>query len=479
MSPRAAQGSVFDEARAADGSDALPSPTILIVDDSPDVLMGLGSILRQRYSRVLQASSAVEALSLMAAMPVDLLISDISMPDMDGLALLSRVKETSPRTMVIMITGYGSVESAVEAMKRGAHHYVAKPFRAEEILIQVERALQRLSLELEVEDLRRRVGEQGAFGGIIAQSKEMLDVFDLIRKVAPTDAPVMIRGESGTGKELIARAIHRESARHAARFLGINTAALPEALLEAELFGYRKGAFTGATADKEGLLTSARGGTVFLDEISRMPMSSQAKLLRAIEEMEVLPVGGLSAIEIDVRFVSATNARDTKEIREDLFYRLGVMEIRVPPLRDRLEDVPLLATHFVERYSAKFAKGPKRLSAEAVDALSSYRWPGNVRELENAIQRAVVVSPGAEIRAADVHVLGTTGETQAAAAEDVPYGQARDAVVLAFQTRYVAGLLERAGGNISRAAQSAGLTRAALYAILEKTGRRGKRGPQR
>ena len=298
----------------------------------------------------------------MSRTSVDLVVTDIAMPGMGGLELLTKVKAISPDTLVIVITGYGSVESAVEAMKRGAYYYVAKPFSADDILIQVEHALQRLSLQREVEDLRRRVAESEGFHDIIAQSKAMLDLFEFIRKVAPTDAPVMIRGESGTGKELVARAVHQESGRRAGQFLGINTAALPEQLLEAELFGYKKGAFTGAVADKEGLLTSAHGGTVFLDEISRMPEACQAKLLRAVEEMEVLPVGGLSTVKVDVRFISATNSEDLDTLREDLFYRLSVMEIHVPPLRERLEDVALLATHFVAYYARRFGKGPKRLA---------------------------------------------------------------------------------------------------------------------
>ena len=459
---------------AADGrweARPLAHPAILVVDDSPDVVAGLSSILRQRYNAVRQASSAFEALSLMAAECADLVISDVSMPDMDGLALLSRIRERYPRTVVIMITGYGSVETAVEAMKRGAYHYVAKPFRAEEILLQVERALQRVALEREVEDLRRRVAEPGAFAGILAQSKVMLDVFEFIRKVAPTDAPVMIRGESGTGKELIARAIHAESGRSAAQFLGINTAALPEALLEAELFGYRKGAFTGAAADKEGLLTSAQGGTVFLDEISRMPLSSQAKLLRAIEEREALPIGALTAVKIDARFISATNSDDLRDIRQDLFYRLSVMEIRVPPLRERMEDVPLLATRFVEVYSARFGMGHRRLDPDALEALCRYHWPGNVRELENAVQRAVVVSAGEVITPRDISIGGDSGASDSVApAVGLPYEQARDRALISFQRQYVEKILERSNGNVSKAAELAGITRAALYAIMKRTG---------
>ncbi|MHC4713875.1 MAG: sigma-54 interaction domain-containing protein [Planctomycetota bacterium] len=299
----------------------------------------------------------------------------------------------------------------------------------------------------------------------------MIEVFEFIQKVAPTDAPVLIRGESGTGKELVARAIHVESARRDGQFLGINAAALPEQLLEAELFGYRKGAFTGAVQDKEGLLTSALGGTVFLDEISRMPMSCQAKLLRAIEEREVLPVGGLQTRKIDVRFISATNADELAEIRDDLYYRLSVMEVHVPPLRERMEDVPLLAAHFLEEYGAKFNRQPMRLSAGSLEALMSYSWPGNVRELENVIQRSVIMSAGEEVTADKIWIRARSGGEEFPAAGSVPsYAQGRDRAIAGFQRRYIGELLERADGNISKASRLAGLTRAAFYAIMKKNG---------
>jgi len=452
-----------------DGGEA----TILVVDDSAEVLSGLSAILRQKYSNVLAATSAEEALEVLSGVRVDLVITDLAMPGMDGLELLGRIRRGQPETLVIVVTGYASIETAVDAMKRGAYHYVAKPFRPEEILIQVEHALQRISLERELRRLRseaRQAGsESDAFAGIVAQSKKMHDVFDFVRKVAPTDAPVLIRGESGTGKELIARAIHQESGRHGARFLGINSAALPEQLLEAELFGHKKGAFTGATADKKGLLSSARGGTVFLDEISRMPAACQAKLLRAIEEGEVLPVGGLEAEDIDVRFLSATNAGELSRIREDLYFRLSVMEVTIPPLRDRMEDVAPLATHFVQRYAAKFGLGPRRLSGEAVEELSSYRWPGNVRELENVIQRAVVVSAGETITAGDIWIRSRTSQRPFLSEGALPaYEDARDRALSNFQRRYVATLLQRSAGNVSKAARMAGISRAALYGIMKR-----------
>ena len=449
---------------------AAGDPTILIVDDSPEILAGLQAILKPKYQRVLRAAGGAEALETISRVAVDLVITDLAMPGMDGLELLSHIRRGSPKTLVIVVTGYGSVESAVDAMKRGAYHYVAKPFRAEEILIQVARAVERLSLEREVEDLRSRIAREPGFHGTIAQSKKMHDVFDFVRKVAPTDAPVLIRGESGTGKELIARAIHEESRREGP-FLAINTAALPEQLLEAELFGYKKGAFTGATTDKEGLLPSARGGTVFLDEIGGMPAACQAKLLRAIEEMEVLPIGGLAVVAVNARFVSATNSETLEDIRQDLFYRLGVMEIRIPPLRERIEDVPLLATSFIETYAKRFDRGPKRFKGDALESLMEYHWPGNVRELENVIQRAVVVSSGEEVSARDIHIPGRRGpDEEPRALTALPYNQAREHTLRAFQKAYVKSLLDRSGGNISKAARSAHVTRAALYAIMKKAG---------
>ncbi len=444
--------------------------TILLVDDSEDVLDGLGAILMQTYPRIMRALSGEAALETMASIAVDLVITDLSMPGMDGIELLRRIKESWPETMVIVITGFGSIETAVEAMRQGAYHYVAKPFRAEEILIIVEYALQRLSLEREVQSLRRRLVDEDRFAGIIAKSPKMLALFEFIRKVAPTDAPVLIRGESGTGKELVARAVHSESSRSKERFLGINAAALPEQLLEAELFGYRKGAFTGAQHDKEGLLSSACGGSVFLDEIGRMPMSCQAKLLRAIEEREVMPVGGLDAQEIDVRFISATNADVLKDIRTDLYYRLSVMEVTIPPLRSRMEDVPMLATHFAEEYRLRFNKGPMRLGASAVAALMEYDWPGNVRELENTIQRAVVMSPHEEITADDIGVRQRPQGHDFGGGAPVTYAEGKDRALGSFQRQYVSAMLERTGGNISRAARLSGITRAAFYSIMKKAG---------
>ena len=450
---------------------ATSEATILIVDDSPDVLNSLGAILGRNYPNVLKASSGEQALAALQSIDVNLVITDLSMPGMDGLALLTRIKKDHPATMVIVITGFGTIETAVEAMKGGAYHYVAKPFLADEILINIEHALQQLSLEREVKDLRRELAQNREFAGIIACSKEMMQVFEFIHKVAPTDAPVLIRGESGTGKELVAKAIHAESRRSKGVFLGINAAALPEQLLEAELFGYKQGAFTGAAQDKEGLLTFAKGGTVFLDEISRMPMSCQAKLLRAIEEREVLPVGGLKAQQVDVRFVSATNAAELKSIRDDLYYRLSVMEVEVPPLRERMDDVPLLAEHFAQRYAQEFSKDAKRLSAGALEALMGYEWPGNVRELENLMQRAVVMSSGEVLEIDDFWIGSQKSQGDLTPSGLMPsYSQGKTKALKAFQRRYIDALLQRTGGNISKASELAGITRAAFYAIMKKNG---------
>ncbi len=449
----------------------LEDTVILVVDDTPDVLAGLTAILRQRHPCVLQATSGQEALDILAHAAVDLVVTDIAMSGMDGMELLSRIREGWSGTQVIMITGFGSIEMAVEAMKRGAYHYVAKPFQAEEILIFVDRALQRRFLEREVHDLRKKLSQGSEFAGIITQSKKMLDVFEFIRKVAPTDAPVLIRGESGTGKELVAKAIHRESNRNRARFLGINAAALPEQLLEAELFGYKKGAFTGAGNDKKGLLASARSGTVFLDEISRMPASCQAKLLRAIEEREVLPVGGLEAERVDVRFVSATNASELAQIRDDLYYRLSVMEVYVPALRERMEDVALLATHFLKVYSQRFNRGAKHLTANSLSVLMDYNWPGNVRELENVIQRAVVMSRDEKIVPDDLWIhRSNTAETYPSAGALPQYAEAKQEALGGFQRRYIDTVLRRTNGNITKASQLAGITRAAFYSIMKKSG---------
>ncbi len=321
----------------------------------------------------------------------DLVITDLKMPKVSGFDLLKSIKETSPETVVVIITAYGTTESAVEAMKLGAFDYIQKPFKINDIRLIVKNALERQELQKEVSLLKERV-KTPSLENIIGESAAMRDLFSLISKTASSNANVLITGESGTGKELVAKAIHNLSQRKSNRFVAVNCAAIPDSLLESELFGYMKGAFTGAASNKQGLFELADGGTIFMDEIGDMPMNLQAKILRVIEDMTFRRVGGVSDIKVDVRLIAATNTDiknlvDEKRFREDLYFRLNVLSLRVPPLRERRDDITLLVEHFLQR----FAGGRKRFSQEAIAMLSDYQWRGNVRELENIIERMVLL----------------------------------------------------------------------------------------
>lgn len=364
-----------------------PKGNILVVDDEKHMREVLEIFLKNEGYEVTSAKDGSMALEAIQREIFDLVITDLKMPRMGGIELLKAIKEMSPNTVVVIITAYGTTESAVEAMKLGAFDYIQKPFNMEDIRLVVTNAIEKQKLSEEISILKEQV-KGPSIENIIGQSPVMQEVFTLIKKVAMSDANVLITGESGTGKELVARAIHNLSPRRDGHFVAINCAAIPEGLLESELFGYMKGAFTGASANKKGLFEMADKGTLFLDEISEMPLNLQAKLLRVIEDRTFRRIGGTSDIKSDVRIISATN-RDINSIlnnghfREDLYFRLNVLSINIPPLRDRREDIPLLANHFLERFSSN----KKRFSAEALEALKNYHWKGNVRELENLVER--------------------------------------------------------------------------------------------
>ncbi len=453
----------------------IPKPYILIVDDQQDIARGLALLLTEVGVEVTTTSSGEQALEHVKKNPVDVVITDIRMPGIGGISLLEKIKEYRPKIEVILLTAYGSIESAIEAMKKGAYHYITKPFNNDELLIVVRRAVQEKRFHEELEYLRETVSKSYAFENIIGRNWRMQEVFETVRKVAPSKASILIRGESGTGKELIARAIHQNSPRDKNRFMGINTAALPENLLEAELFGYKKGAFTGADTDKKGLLVEASQGTVFLDEIGSMSPSFQSKLLRVVQEMEVTPVGATDHVDIDVRFISATNIDLEKAVkdgsfREDLYYRLNVVRIGVPPLRERKEDIPLLASHFVGKWMED--GGQRKLTPGAIRRLMEYEWPGNVRELENVIQRAILVAEGENIQVTDI-VLGHEQLPWLAEAEGfsgTTYDKAKEEVFRRFQKEYFTSLLSKCNGNITLAAEQSGITRTALHRIIKKLG---------
>lgn len=373
------------------------SPLILIAEDEDLMRAIVSRLLEEAGYRVAAAANAEEALERFAAEDVALTITDIRMAGMDGLTLLDRIKDIDAEALVIVMTAYSSVDSAVAALRKGAYDYITKPFVNEDLLQSVKNAIRQRELFRENRALRRELDRRYSFAEIIGTSEALQAVFRLVEKVATTNTNLLIQGESGTGKELIARAIHHNSPRSERRFVAINCGALPETLLESELFGHTKGAFTGAVGNKLGLFRSAEGGTIFLDEVGEISAAMQVRLLRALQEHEVTPVGSSSAVSFDARVICATNRDLEKDVaegrfREDLFYRLNVIEIHLPPLRERREDIPLLVRHFISRTAREQQREEKALTPTAVSALINYGWPGNIRELQNAIERAFTLS---------------------------------------------------------------------------------------
>lgn len=374
------------------------SQKILVIDDDPSLRRVLEYNLQEEGYEVQAASSGEEGLYLFEQSQPNLVITDMKMSGMDGLMVLKSIKERSPETLVIIITAFGTVDVAVEAMRTGAYDYITKPFNRDALKLTVKKALAFNGLAEENRRLRNELSDKADFRNIIGSSREMEKVFEIIRKVADTDAAVLITGESGTGKELIARSLHGNSSRREAPFIAINCAAIPRDLLESELFGHVKGAFTGAVKDKTGKFQLAEGGTLFLDEVGELPLELQPKLLRALQEKEVVPVGGTKEQKLDVRVISATNLNIDKAIangmfREDLYYRLSVIPIHLPSLRERRKDIPLLIRYFCTKYGSDKVI----FHQDALDALVMYAWPGNIRELENTIERLLIMRNGDEI----------------------------------------------------------------------------------
>ncbi len=377
-------------------------PNVLVVEDEELMRSILRQLLEGEGYRVFTADSAENALEIFSTDDISATLTDIKMSGMDGLELLNQIKTIDDEALVIIMTAYSSVDSAIAALRLGAYDYVTKPFVNEDLLQTIKNAIQTKELFSENRALRRELNQKYSFIEIIGKSEALQKVFRMVEKVADTNAGILIQGESGTGKELIARSIHFNSQRARQPFLAVNCGALPESLLESELFGHTKGAFTGAAADNKGLFRSADGGTLLLDEIAEMPQSLQVKLLRALQEQEVTPIGSSAAIKFDVRIIAATNKNLEKELaenrfRKDLFYRLNVIEINLPPLRERREDIPLLVKHFIARIAREQNVSEKPIKPEAMSALVNYNWQGNIRELQNAIERAFILS-GEEIR---------------------------------------------------------------------------------
>jgi DNA-binding NtrC family response regulator len=441
---------------------------VLVVDDDQDMRTLLCDELQERGYRVIAASDGREALKKLGEEDCAVVLTDLRMRGMQGLELLNEVKRDHPGTNVIIMTAFGSVESAIDAMKQGAYDYVTKPIKNEEMALVVEKAVRDALLRREVQQLRRAVREEYSFHQILGKSKSMREVFDLIRRVADSQTNVLITGESGTGKELAAKAIHFNSDRRGGPFVPVNCAAIPEALLESELFGHVKGAFTDARGDKRGLFEEAHGGTLFLDEISELPVMLQAKILRAIQEKEIRRVGSTKSIAVDVRIIAATNLALAEEVkakrfREDLYYRLNVIEIRMPPLRERREDIPLLVDAFLKKCAEAGKKSVKGLAESALAMLMEYPWPGNVRELENVIERAVTLTRGEKVAPDDLPpaIHGSRGDRKVideAADRTLPLDE--------VEKEYILRILEKTGGNKYQAAQLLGIDRKTLYRKL-------------
>lgn len=435
---------------------------LLIVDDEAVVRDSLGKWFREEGYEVGLAESASEALNRLAENPWDLALVDIKMPGTDGIELQRRLREVVPELIVIIMTGYASVESAVAALKNGAYDYVTKPFDPEDIAHTVRNALAHRRAEQENVRLRETVAAAARPQELVGQSAAMKRVFEAIETVGPTDTTVLITGESGTGKELVARAIHAVSPRRYNPLVVIHCGALTETLLESELFGHEKGAFTGAQYRKKGSFEVAEGGTVFLDEVGDISLKTQTDLLRVLQEREITRVGGNQPIHVDFRCVAATNKRletliDEGKFRPDLYYRLNVFQIELPPLRDRKEDIPLLAEHFIQKFSQSMNKRITRVAPKAMDLLQRCNWPGNVRELENAIERAMVIAQEPELREEDFTLKLPSPERELRSLEEV-------------ERLHILGVLEQCGGNQTRAAELLGIDRVTLHNRLKKYG---------
>ncbi len=450
-----------------DGSDR---DIILVVEDEDIARKNLEYILKKEGYEVISVNSGVKALDLMEDQRFDLVITDLKMEKVDGMQVLKKSKQLQPYTEVVMITGYATVDSAVEAMRQGSYHYIAKPYKIEEVRQVAKEALLKRKLRLENLELKESLKKTTQMPLIVGKSEAMISVKKTIEQIAPSDSNVLILGESGTGKELVAKAIHYQSPRSEKKFIAFNCGSFTEELMANELFGHEKDAFTGATKQKAGLIEEAEGGTIFLDEIGDMPMTMQVKLLRVMQEKELLRVGGVETIQVDVRFIAATH-RDLKDdvenghFRQDLYYRINVITIRLPSLAERKADVSLLAHHFLKQSSQAVKKSIQDIDREARALLSQYSWPGNIRELENVIESAVAFGKGPAIRVQDLpeYLSNFSIKTYRSRPEDLPTLEENE-------KEYIRWVLEKSGGNKSKAAKMLDIDRVSLWRKMKRYG---------
>jgi len=445
------------------------SGTLLVVEDQDTARQSLSELLRDEGYEVHEAPDGDAALKIIDDYSIDLVLTDLLLPGPDGIQVLKHVRDISPQTLVILMTAHATVETAVEAIRLGAQDYMLKPLIFDEVLLRVRRLMDYRSLAWEAQMLRKEVNRHFSTDHPVGRSKVMREIFALVEKVAPTPATVLITGESGVGKEVITRALHRNSLRHDKVFLPINCSAIPETLLESQLFGYVRGAFTGATNSQEGLFQRANGGTIFLDEIGEMPPALQPKLLRVLEEKKVLPVGSTNPVKVDVRIIASTN-RDLEEevaagrFREDLFYRLNVIGIYVPPLRERREDIPLLVEHLIRRHNQEMNLNYKGADNATMKKLMSLPWKGNIRELDNAIERAMILGDGEWIQAEDVPSRDSSDDDLVFEEDNL------SAALNAYERRHIMRILEKTDGDKRQAADLMGISVSSIYRKLDELG---------
>ena len=453
------------------------SRTILVVDDEPDLLRLLArSLAPDLNCRVETAASGKAAMAALGKERFDLVLADIKMPEMDGLELLELIKREWPEQTVVMMTGHGRIDTAVSAMKQGAHDFITKPFDHDALVIRLEKALERSALIRENLRLKASDRETEGLEGLVGKSPAMRRVFDTIRMVAGTDLTVLVTGESGTGKDLTARAVHALSVRKEKPFIAVNCPTVPEQILESELFGYRKGAFTHATQNRTGLFQEADGGSIFLDEIGDVPPAIQTKLLRVLQEKEIKPLGETRSITVDVRIIASTNQDlrakiQSGEFREDFFYRLNVLPIRLPPLRERREDIPLIVNHLLHKHARKLDRAGCRVPPDEMARIVESPWAGNVRELENVLVRGILFAENGEVRLGELRDRNGACAPEAALEIDpsaVPYKTAKEDILKRFNESYIGRLLEQTGGNVTRAARACGLERQSLQQIMRR-----------